>query len=305
MSSPYAIGLDVGGTKIAGGIVAQSGGQVILRRVVPTEANRGGEAVLETCINQAKLLLAEAKARALPIAGIGLGLPELVDLASNVTDAYNFDWRGLDIPQAFAHIAPAVVESDVRAHAWAEATFGAGQDYRLFAYVTVGTGISYCLMQDGRPYAGARGNAISLASAPLTATCPACGVTSHPVLEEFASGPALIERYNQASGQSVTRGQDVFAAVEAGDSIAIQVVTSAAESLGVSVGFLINVLDPEAVIVGGGLGLAGGLYWETFMTATRDHIYAANARDLPIMPAALGNDAGLIGAATTVFQKER
>ena len=304
MTITHAIGLDVGGTKIAGGIVARQTGQVLARRVIPTLAERGGAAVLADCVSLAESLFTEAEAQGLVIGGIGLGLPELVDLDGRVTEAYNFDWRGVDVPQAFAHLAPVNVDSDVRTSALAEAMFGAGQIYHLFAYITVGTGISYCLVQDGQPYAGARGNALLLASAPLTATCPACGVTSQSVLEEFAAGPALVARYNKAAEQTLTTGEALFTAVAAGDSVAQQVVTSAGEALGVSVGFLINILDPEAIIVGGGLGLAGGLYWETFVQSTRAHIYAASTRDLPIIPAALGVDAGLIGAAATVFRRD-
>jgi glucokinase len=167
----------------------------------------------------------------------------------------------------------------------------------LFAFVTVGTGISCCLVQDGQPYAGARGNALILASSPLTTVCSACGALLRPVLEEFAAGPALVARYNQGCAGHAARGEDVVAAADAGDPIARQVLQTAGEALGVSVGWLINVLDPEALVVGGGLGLAGGLYWERFVAATRAHIWAAAGRDLPILMAALGPDAGLIGAA--------
>ncbi|MEM7029741.1 MAG: ROK family protein [Chloroflexota bacterium] len=302
MKPSHAIGLDVGGTKIAGGIVSQQTGQVLERRIIPTLAKRGGEAVFQDCVSLAQVLFAEANSQKLDIQGIGLGVPELVDLEGNLTEAYNFDWRGIDVPQAFAHLAPAIVDSDVRSSALAEAVFGAGKSYRLFAYVTIGTGISYCLVQDGRPYAGARGNALLLASAPITTTCPACAVTSQVVLEEFAAGPALVARYNQTSDQAVATGEAVFEALNAGDPIAQQVITSAGEALGGSIGFLVNILDPEAIVIGGGLGLAGGLYWETLIQSTRKHIYADSTRDLPIIPATLHVDAGLIGAATLIFQ---
>jgi glucokinase len=99
-------------------------------------------------------------------------------------------------------------------------------------------------------------------------------------------------------------GEDVLAAVKAGDSLAIEVVSSAGEMLGVTVGWLVNVLDPEAVIVGGGLGSTEGLYWESFMTATRCHIWSDTNRNIPIIHASLGPDAGFIGAAAAVFQRQ-
>jgi glucokinase len=288
---PCVIGLDVGGTKIAGGVVDIESGGVLLRRAMPTRADRGGEAVLADALALAEALQADAAARELQVSGIGLGVAELVDLAGNVTSSHTIAWRGVPVRERLARLAPAVVESDVRAHALAEARYGAGRPFQIFAFVTVGTGISCCLVQGGRPYAGARGNALILASSPLTTTCTACGATLRPVLEEFASGPALATRY------SAVRAEDVLAAAAAGDHAAIQVVESAGVALGVSVGWLVNVLDPEAIIVGGGLGLAGGRYWDSFVAATREHIWADTSRDLPILMAALGPDAGLIGAA--------
>ena len=90
-----------------------------------------------------------------------------------------------------------------------------------------------------------------------------------------------------------------------GEPDAVRVLRDAGEALGSGLGLLINVLDPDAVIVGGGLGLAGGLYWEALVESTRRHIWADTTRELPIMPARLGSDAGLIGAALTAWDRER
>lgn len=293
----WAIGLDVGGTKIAGGLVALDTGAVTARRVIPTYAERGGRAVLDSVTALAQQLYEEAITRGRIVTGIGTGVPELVNPAGCVTSAYNFDWRDLPVQERLAAVSPAVVDSDVRAAALAEARCGAGKEYDLFAYVTVGTGISYALVQDGSPFMGARGNALLLASMPLTMTCTACGAILNQVLEEFASGPALVARYNAQTGARLTSGKEVMAALTAGDAAAHEIVTSAGQALGNSVGFLANVLDPQAIVVGGGLGLAGGLYWESFVAATRAHIYSTETAVLPIIPAALGVDAGLIGAA--------
>lgn len=297
-----AIGLDVGGTKIAGGVVQLSSGQVLARQVVPTQPWRGGEAVLNDAWKLAERLLVKAQELNVDILGIGVGVAELIDLQGNVTSDHTIAWRGVPLQAAFSRLAPTVVESDVRAAALAESKYGAGQPFNLFVYITVGTGISCCLVQHGQPYAGARGNALILASSPLLFTCSVCGAVSKPLLEEIASGPALVRRYNQAllpSG-SAERGEDILNAAQAGDPVAVDVVRTAGEMLGSAVGWLVNVLDPEAVIVGGGLGLAGGLYWGSFAASTRHHVYAADTRQLPIIPAALGTDAGLIGAAASV-----
>ena len=204
--APYAIGLDVGGTKIAGGVVAIDSGQVLARRRIPTHAGRGGEAVLADAIALAEGLCADAERLGVGVYAIGVGVPELVDLAGAITSGHAIAWRGMPVRERFSRFGPSVVESDVRAHALAEARFGAGRAFRLFVFVTVGTGISCCLVQDGVPYAGAQGNALILASSPLTTTCTTCGALLRPVLEDFASGPALVTRYNQTRrGTSRTR----------------------------------------------------------------------------------------------------
>ena len=297
-----AIGLDVGGTKIAAGLVAYPSGSILARKTVHTLPQRGGEAVLSDTLALAGGMMEEAGKRSLDLLGIGVGVPELVDPAGNVTSSHSLAWQDLSVRAAFAQLAPAVVESDVRAGALAEAMYGAGRPYRLFVYVTVGTGISSTLVQDGRPYAGARGNALIMASSPFSVECGNCGANLHPVLEELASGPALVARYNRREARAAERGEDVTAAARAGDAAAVKVVKSAGEALGNSVAFLVNVMDPEAIVVGGGLGSAGGLYWDSFTASTRAHIWAENSRALPILPAAMGPDSGMIGAAAALFR---
>lgn len=303
VAAQVAIGLDVGGTKMAAGLVDIPSGQLLMRREIPTHQERGGKAVLADALTLVTQLNHVAADQDKVVVGIGIGLCELVDRQGNITSSATIAWEGLPVYERFAPIAPTVIESDARAPALAEALYGAGKPYSLFVYVTVGTGISYTLMQDGIPFSGARGNALVLASMPLTTVCTECGAMLAPILEEFASGPALVERYNQRDEANVTSGQAVMAAVATGDIIATEIVRSAGAALGNSVGFLVNILDPEAVIVGGGLGLAGGLYWESFVEATRAHVYAPATRDLPILPASLGVDAGIIGAAATAVRR--
>lgn len=294
----YFVGLDVGGSKIAGGVVAMPSGRVVARHVIPTRAARGGEAVLDDARRLAEELARAAPAR---IAGIGVAVAELVDLRGNVTSAHTIAWHGVPVRERFAATAPAVVEADVRAAALAEALFGAGRGHRLFVYVTLGTGISSCLVQDRRPFAGARGNALVMATARVTSTCPSCGAVADTVLEELASGPALVARYNARAGAAVGRAEHVITAAQAGDPVARDVVQTAGAALGNAVAFLANVLDPEAIVVGGGLGQAEGDYWDCFVDTTRQHIWADLTRELLIVRGDLANDAGFIGAAASAW----
>lgn len=297
-----AIGIDLGGTKIAAALVSFPSGQIRARETIPTLPARGGEAVLADTVNLARRLSRQAEEIGKPVVGIGIGIAELVSLKGEITSDYIIKWRDLPALETISQIAPARFESDARAPALAEALFGAGKACNIFIYVTVGTGISYCLVIDGRPFRGAHGHAIIAGSGPLTSECSACGAVQDQVLEEFASGPALVARYNRQANTPVTTAQEVLAAAAAGDPVAREVVRSAAASLGNSVGFLVNVLDPETVIVGGGLGLSGGTYWDCFVESSRRHIWSDISRTLPIIPAALGNDAGVIGAAASVWK---
>jgi glucokinase len=290
-----AIGIDVGGTKIAAGVVTRAG-QLFFPRHLPTAAERGGEAVLRDVETLSVELVNRAEAAGMKVAGIGLCVAELVDLDGNVTSGHTIRWDGWPIRERLSRIAPAVVEADVRAAALAEAVEGAGKDYEIFLYLTVGTGISCCLVMHKRPYAGAHGDALICASSPLTSTCGECGASNSMALEEYASGPALARRYQPYSPEKISSAEEVIKAARDGDARAIEIVRSAGCALGVTAGLLVNTLDPEAVVVGGGLGRAGGFYWECFLRSAREHIWADARRSLPIERAELAEN-GVIGAA--------
>jgi glucokinase len=304
----HAIGIDIGGTKIAAGLVDLSTARVIAKEIIPTRPERGGAAVLRDTVEVAQRLHAHGAGIGVQVCGIGVGICELVDPEGELRSDYLIKWQGLPAQQSLARIAPTRFESDARAPAIAEARLGAGVPYRNFIYLTIGTGISYCLVLDGKPYAGAHGNAIIAGSGILSSTCEHCGATVNRSLEEFASGPALVARYNQHSASQhgaaalatslrLTTGVQVTAAAAAGDALARDVVASAGAACGNTAGFLINALDPQALVVAGGLGLAGGLYWDSFVASTRARIWAKASRALPIRTAQLGIDAGVVGAA--------
>jgi glucokinase len=291
------IGLDIGGTKTAGGIVLFPGGRVQSRRVIATRPHRDGLDVLQDTLDLAADLIRDARSMGYVVDGIGAGVAELVDADGAITSAACIPWRGIPLRQRLAQLAPTVVDADVRVAALGEALYGAGRQYDSFVFLTLGTGISHTLVQGRRPYAGAHGNALVLASGATSHTCPHCGQRSATVLEEYASGPAIARRYAEKTGRTGAIGEDVTRAASSGDSEAIEIVHSAGTALGVAVGFLVNVLDPDAIVVGGGLGLAGGDYWQALVESTRAHIWADSSRDVPIVTAALGADAGVIGAA--------
>ena len=304
-----AIGIDVGGTKIAAGLVDVQRAAVLQRVQTPTLAKRGGQAVLNDVMRLAQSLTSNLQS-SIPI---GLDVCELVDAQGNVTSDFTIAWKGVPVREALSAIAPCVIEADVRAQALAEAMFGAGKGFDPFVFVNIGTGISSCLVQGDVPFAGARGNALVLATGPISVP----GALPF-VLEEFASGLAVATRYAAASAQRVrgseaedplsansAKAEEVVALANSGDEIARQILQSAGHAMGSALGWLANVLDPAAIVMGGGLGTADGLYWDALVRSTREHIWSEDTRTLPIVKAALGADAGLIGAALTAANMMR
>jgi glucokinase len=300
MSRPFAIGVDVGGTKIAAGLLDVATGEAGARRTVPTRVENGGSGALDDTVALARALAVEAPG---PIAAIGVGVPELVDPAGRTVSAQTLAWGDLPVAARLGEIAPVTIEADVRAAALAEARLGAGRTFADFAYVSVGTGVSSTLVIGGRPYAGVRGGALVLATGPVTVPCPRCGASISFVLEDYASGRAIAARYSAATGMLASGADVVVAAAGTDDAAARKIVTSAAEALGSAIGWLVNVADPAAVVVGGGLGSAPGLFWDCLVAATRRHVWNDAARSLPILHAQLGPDAGWIGAAIAGMER--
>jgi glucokinase len=264
------VGIDAGGTKLAAGLVRVPAGEIVSRQECASRRERGGLAVLADCV-----ALAAAVAGNEPLAGVGLGVPELVGAGGVITTSDNWDWRGTDLATAFARLGPLRIESDVRAAALAEARVGAGRGLGSFVYLSIGTGVSHTFVIDGTPWPGARGNAL---------------VVGAPLVETQASGPRLAALAGKA------RAEDVL--LSGTDHAAVDAVT---ELLAAELARLINALDPEAALIGGGLGLAPA-FRERLIEKTRPLVYAERTRELSICAAALGRDAGIIGAALAAHQ---
>jgi glucokinase len=294
------VGVDVGGTKTALALVAFPTARIVRRLEIPTPAGEAsGAPFLEEVSAAIRRLVADAHCDA-----IGLGICELVDRDGAVDSAHRVHWQGLPVRERLQIIAPAVVEADVRAAALAECRWGAGRGYRDLLYLNIGTGISTCFVKDGVPHAGARGHALAIASSPVVQSCPACGTEAGYVLEDIAGGAGLTARYREIAGASVTSAAQVIDAALKGDAIAKRLIAEAALTLGVTLGIALNMLDPEALVVGGGLGARDGLYWQAMEASIRKQVWSPQTRTLPILRGALGADAGVIGAATVAWLAE-
>jgi glucokinase len=295
----WAIGVDVGGTKCAAGLVNLSDGTLLAQEVRPTLPNRGGATVLLDVLELVLSRQDAARKSGVDPVSIGIGICELVSPTGQILSEATIGWKTLPVvlKAGVGTRLPVVLDADVRAAARAEARHGAGQDFASFLYVTVGTGISASIVMNKEPYAGARGLTGTFASSRGLIPGDHGALVTGPPLEQFAAGPALAARLSAARPDFNGATPQVLALADSGDADARAIVESAGTALGAAIAQLVNVLDPEAVVVGGGLGLVEGLYRQSLQAALRDYVWSDLHRDVPLLSARLGTDAGMIGAA--------
>ena len=296
---PVAVGIDVGGTKTAVALVAADG-RVVTERVLATKADEGAEQLHDRLVHAVRELRDHDAARGHRVP-LGIVLPELVSPGGEVLTEVVVPGIAGPLAQRWGDLDVTVVDADVRAGAVAESELGHGRGLDSFVYVSVGTGISTCFVVAGRPWAGHRGAALLLGSGLLVATPsgpsseqPGSGPAGPP-LEELAGGPALLAAYRSAGGRA--ESTELLLARAGDDPLAARVVTAGGHLLGLGLAEVVNLLDPQAVVVGGGLGSAPGRYWEAAVAAARPAIWAEVSRRLPLLQAATGARAGVLGAA--------
>ncbi len=303
MDDGVALGIDVGGTKVALVLVDRGGG-VLGERRIANHDHVDPRALLEAVAGEARAL-ADARPAQTSIEGVGVGICELVGPDGEIESSTTIPWRRGDLEDVLSSIGPLTVDADVRAAARAEAAFGAGKTSPTFGYVTIGTGISSTFVREGEPWSGANGTAQLLGSAQLALPCPHCGRTLEICLEDVGSGAGIVRRYRGRGSADVRGAIDVIAAADAGDRDAVAVVSEATETLGSFLALFINLFDPHALVMGGGLAAGAQSFRERAADAARSRIWAPAARSTPILLGALGGNAGAIGAAWSVLTGAR
>jgi glucokinase len=290
--------IDIGGTKIAAGIV-DGDSRVLARRSAPTPAADGPAAVLAL----AACLVREASidAGAEPVA-VGVGTAGAVDSVAGVilvaTDALP-GWEGTSVASALAADLglPVHIENDVTAFLLGEAVSGAAVGLADVIAITVGTGIGGALLVDGHVVRGRTCVAGNVGHVPSPEAgdrrCP-CGRRGH--LEAFASGPAMTAVYRERSGRPVADLREVARRARSGDVLAKDVLHDGATALGRIVGGLANVLDPALILLGGGVLGLGTWYVEAVAQAVTLEVLVT-LDPVPVRAAILGGDAMLVGAA--------
>jgi glucokinase len=304
------IGIDVGGTKIAGGVV-DAEGAVVARRRIATEAMHP-QAVVAGIAKVAQELGAAAPAAT----GIGIGAAGLIDGANGIVhSAPNIAWENVPLRAMIQDRVdvPVVIDNDANVAAWGEALHGAGKGYTDQIMVTVGTGVGGGIIIGGQIYHGAHGVGAELGHMIVDAGGWECPCGNKGCLEAVASGNSIgrraRERVSEPEARAVLEaaagdvnaitGELVGDVAKAGDAWARVILAETGRWLGVGLANFVNIFDPDVLIVGGGAAAGTG---ELLIGPARDHmrdlvIGHAWRKPPPVLPAGLGYDAGIIGAA--------
>lgn len=309
-----AIGLDIGGTKIAGGVVDESG-EVLTELVERTPEESDAAAVAPVLLD----LVARLRAEHDDVAAIGVGAAGLVEWPAGrmiwaPNNAYQ-DWPVREQLEAATGL-PVIVDNDANVAALAEARLGESRN-RDLVLITVGTGIGGGLVLGGHIYRGPTGRGAELGHIILNPDGPECGCGNHGCFEAYASGSALTRMGREAAGddpegliarlgaeQGEVTGQTVTAAALQGDAVARGLFERLGRWLGVGIASLANIFELEVVAVGGGLVETGDLLLEPARRAAKEFAYAPTARTTaPIVPATFGSDAGMVGAALLALEE--
>jgi glucokinase len=294
-----AIGIDVGGTKIAAGVIDPEGR--ILRRVerpTPTESRDELLALFDEIVDS---LMVDG------VAAIGFGLPSTIDQRTGrVVGSVHVPLADFDFRDRMAERSPVPValDNDGNAAAIAEWKIGAGRGTKHMIMLTLGTGVGGGLILDGKPYRGFVGAGAEIGHMVIQYGGEPCGgnCTGHGHFEQLTSGRAADRKAVELFGEGAT-GRELVGAAREGNQEALEAVREIGRVLGAGIGSLVNIFNPEVVVIGGGFSQARDIFLEPALETMRVEALRPGRDLVRVVPALLGPDAGLVGAGFVGFEK--
>lgn len=312
----YAIGVDFGGTSIKTGLVT-SGGKIIAQSRYPTFGEKGPKAVLRQMNKSIEDVLRQTKVK--PIRGIGIGSPGIIDSKAGVVkDPPNISgWHRVGLAKEIRKRFKfnVAVENDANVAAIAEARFGAGRRHPNFLFVIWGTGVGGGIILDGKIYRGPFGGAgeighVCIDYNGLQCNCGARGCVEAYVGQRYLSQRAAERLKNQPQSRimelvdgDMSKVEPIFIsqAAHEGDALAREIFVEAGTLLGVALGSVLNTIDLRVVVIGGGISAAGDFVFDAIKKSIQSHVMKPMRNGIRVIPAALGNSAGILGAAGLVL----
>jgi glucokinase len=320
----WIVGVDLGGTNIVVGLLPSQGGEVLGLRLMPTESQRGPKFVVDRIIDMVEqsiaAVLAEHGGRREDIGGVGIGSPGPLDRkAGMVINTPNLGWRNFPLRDLIGNAVnlPATLDNDANCATYGEWWLGAAKGVDTVVGLTLGTGIGGGIVLDGQIYHGCSDVAGEIGHMTIDSTGRRCKCGNYGCLEAYASGPAIALRAAEGIEAGVEtvlidmvsgRLEDLTAAivyegVVAGDEYATEVMKDTAKFLGAGVANIINVLNPEMVVIAGGVTRAGDHLFVPLRAEVRRRAFRSAEERCSIVSGELPGTAGVVGAAA-VFKKE-
>lgn len=310
------IGVDLGGTNLRAGVVDPVSGEISHLTSVPTHAAEGHDAVMRRMGELVNNVIHVSGRSPTEFAAIGIGVPGMLDLERGTTlflPNLPGNWRNVPLAATIQSLTglPVALLNDVRAITYGEWKFGAGRGAETVAVFAIGTGIGGGLVIHNRLHLGLGGTAGELGHMTIDFNGPRCGCGNHGCVEAFASGPAIAAMGMKAVAQGLTTtigarvGYDlnqitpevIAQAAEEGDAIAREIFDQAGMYLGVAIASIIVAVTPKRVIIAGGIARAGDLLLEPIRRTVQQRVTLAPVEQIQIIPAALGDKAGVAGVA--------
>lgn len=316
----YIIGIDIGGTKLAV-VLSDRQGNIMEKTRRLTHAERGPDLIIEDIVDMAKHVMRQCSVSSGQVIGVGVACGGPLDSKAGVIlGPPNLPgWMNVPLRDRLETLLgiPTVVENDANAGALAEYMFGAGRNVRNMVYMTMGTGIGGGIIADGRLISGANGNAGEVGHMVILPNGPLCACGRRGCLESLASGPAIARRVQEAlthysehlmidmvnGDRSKLSAETLLEAVREKDELAIELLNETAYYMGLGIGNLVNVLNPELVVLGTIAVKAGDLLMTPIRRTVKEVAMSVPGSVVRVVPAQLGELVGDIGAIAIVLQR--
>jgi glucokinase len=315
------LAVDIGGTKILVAIFSPDL-QILTSNIVPTQAQQGINSIIERLYSAIDDILQQSDMKPTQLGGISIACAGGIDTARGVvvTPSPNLpDWVNVPLRNMIEerYHVPTAVLNDASAAALAEHRFGSGRDVNNLVLFTLGTGIGGGIITDGTLYLGACGAAAELGHMTIADNGPECSCGNTGCLEMLASGRAverdavnLLSRGEESSLHDMVKGEietvtaeQVGDAAQDGDALALDIISRAAYYLGIGMINMVNIFNPEMIVLGGGMAELDELFIEPGRRMVNERAFPISAQSVRIVTAELGNDAGVYGAATFIHEQ--
>lgn len=308
----YCFGIDVGGTSIKCGLF-QTDGTLVDKWEIPTRTENQGEKILPDVAAAIEAKLEERSISKTEVAGVGIGIPGPINSRGEAACAVNLYWGFKPVARELGELTglPAKAGNDANVAALGEAWKGAAAGSQNVIMVTLGTGVGGGIIVDGKIVAGHHGAGGEIGHANIChEETESCNCGNQGCLEQYTSATGIVRLTKKALAssqeESVLRNvenleaKDVLDAFKAGDVLASRVMDEVGEKLGGALGIFSAVVDPEAIVIGGGVSKAGQPLLDCISKHYKKYAFSL-CKEVPIVIASLGNDAGIYGAAKMVL----